>query len=60
MLCLHACVLLIIVHKKKRILQKIVFFILIDGVTYVRWGRKGCPDGADIVYTGDQSYFNGL
>jgi len=34
-------------------------FILIDGVTYVRWGRKGCPNGADIVYTGDQFYFNG-
>ncbi|CAG2242057.1 unnamed protein product [Mytilus edulis] len=22
------------------------------GVTYIRWGRKGCPAGADIVYTG--------
>jgi hypothetical protein len=42
------------------ILQNFFSFILIDGVTYVRWGRKGCPDGADIVYTGDQSYFNGL
>lgn len=22
------------------------------GVTYIRWGRKGCPTGADIMYTG--------
>ncbi|VDI27280.1 Hypothetical predicted protein [Mytilus galloprovincialis] len=22
------------------------------GVTYIRWGRKGCPAGADIIYTG--------
>ncbi|VDI09124.1 Hypothetical predicted protein [Mytilus galloprovincialis] len=22
------------------------------GVTYVRWERKGCPDGAELVYTG--------
>ncbi|XP_063399721.1 short-chain collagen C4-like [Mytilus trossulus] len=22
------------------------------GVTYIRWGRKGCPDGAELVYTG--------
>ena len=36
-----------------------MFSFILD-VTYVRWGRKGCPDGADIVYTGDQAYFNGL
>ncbi|CAG2242055.1 unnamed protein product [Mytilus edulis] len=23
-----------------------------NGVTYIRWGRKGCPAGADIIYTG--------
>ncbi|CAG2191391.1 unnamed protein product [Mytilus edulis] len=22
------------------------------GVTYIRWGRKGCPAGADMIYTG--------
>ncbi|XP_071119842.1 short-chain collagen C4-like [Mytilus edulis] len=25
------------------------------GVTYIRWGRKDCPAGADIVYTGQVS-----
>ncbi|XP_071119927.1 uncharacterized protein [Mytilus edulis] len=30
------------------------------GVTYVRWGRKGCPDGAELVYTGQAggNYYN--
>ncbi|CAC5416592.1 unnamed protein product [Mytilus coruscus] len=23
-----------------------------SGVTYVRWGKKGCPKGVEIVYTG--------
>ncbi|CAG2213879.1 unnamed protein product [Mytilus edulis] len=23
-----------------------------SGVTYVRWGKKGCPKGVDMVYTG--------
>ncbi|XP_071119924.1 short-chain collagen C4-like [Mytilus edulis] len=22
------------------------------GITYIRWGRKGCPGGAELVYTG--------
>ena len=22
-------------------------------------GKERCPDGADVVYTGDQFYFNG-
>ncbi|XP_052064413.1 short-chain collagen C4-like isoform X2 [Mytilus californianus] len=23
-----------------------------SGVTYVRWGKKGCPNGVDMIYTG--------
>ncbi|XP_071121374.1 short-chain collagen C4-like [Mytilus edulis] len=23
-----------------------------SGVTYIRWGKKGCPKGVDMVYTG--------
>ena len=22
------------------------------GAVYIRWGRKGCPGGADLVYSG--------
>ncbi|VDH98203.1 Hypothetical predicted protein [Mytilus galloprovincialis] len=30
------------------------------GVTYIRWGRKSCPDGAELVYTGQAggNYYN--
>lgn len=27
------------------------------GVTYIRWGKKGCPEGVDIVYTGNLTVF---
>ncbi|OPL33779.1 hypothetical protein AM593_07603, partial [Mytilus galloprovincialis] len=26
------------------------------GVTYIRWGRKGCSDGAELVYTGNVGF----
>ncbi|XP_052065605.1 short-chain collagen C4-like isoform X3 [Mytilus californianus] len=43
-------------NKLKEINAKIESTILEElkriGVTYVRWGRKGCPDGAELVYTG--------
>lgn len=38
----------------------IYFRLLTDagyGVTYIRWGRKDCPAGADVVYSG-KSYIS--
>lgn len=26
------------------------------GVAYVRWGKKNCPNGSEIVYTGDKRF----
>lgn len=30
-----------------------LFFIHL-GVTYTRWGKKECPTGVDMVYTGNR------
>ncbi|CAC5367411.1 unnamed protein product [Mytilus coruscus] len=48
-------------NKLKEINAKIESTILEElkriGVTYVRWGRKGCPDGAELVYTGRKTCY---
>ena len=33
----------------------VTFFIWIDGAMYTRWGRKTCPDDAELIYSGEIS-----
>lgn len=35
----------------KEILLPFLLYLSL-GVTYIRWGRKSCPKGVDLVYTG--------